>query len=258
MMPTLHAAAAHAGVRAAQQRAHRVGHLRHRLVGRKALKRGRHRVDRNERAAGIREEADEERDALGRLRRAREDPDRRRKPRQPDHVHQEDGQRREPAGGVAVRPEPDRKRDHEHDRGGNQVPEHAGDHMAVDQRHAADIHRAQAVDHASGEIPRHGHGRGSGTESDADEQHAGNDVVDVAGRSVDRASEEVDEHQHQQDGQRERRDQGVGVPQRESQGADDQRPGFDRQPAAARRREQDGGGVRRGRARFRVRAVAVR
>ena len=43
-----------------------------------------------------------------------------------------------------------------------------------------------------------------GAEPDAHEQHAGNDVVDVPAAGVDRAPEQVDEHQHQQDRQRER------------------------------------------------------
>ncbi len=134
-----------------------------------------------------------------------------------------------------MRAEADRERDREHQRRGQHVAGNAGEHVAVDQRLAADVHRAEAVDDPAREIVGDADGRRRGAEADAHEQHARHDVVDVVGAGVDRAAEQVHEHQHQQDRQRERGDQRVDVAHRQSQRAHDHRQRF----GEGRRRGRD-------------------
>ena len=88
---------------------------------------------------------------------------------------------------------------------------------------AAHVQRAEAVDDPAGQVGGHADRGGAGAEADAHQQHAGDDVVDVAPADVDGAPEEVDEHDHQHHRQRQRGDQAVDVAQRQSQRADDHR-----------------------------------
>ena len=136
--------------------------------------------------------------------------------------------------------------------------------MPGEERGAADVHGAEPVDDAAGEVLGDRDGRRRRAERRAQQQDAGDHVVDVMAGGVERAAEEVDEQQHQQNRQRQRHEQRVRRPDRDADGAAHEHarvregPGCDpgrgevrheRAPGRRRGRRFDRGRSRRGRRR---------
>ena len=94
--------------------------------------------------------------------------------------------------------------------------------MAGQHGGGRDRQRAEAVDHARGHVQRDGDGGARRTEARAQDDDPGDDVVDVASVDLDRAAEDVDEHQHDRDRQQDRGQQRVDAADAVAQAAPDE------------------------------------
>jgi len=69
-----------------------------------------------------------------------------------------------------------------------------------EHRRAADVHRPQAIDDAAGHVLTDGHRGQPGVVGRAQHQDAGHHVGDIAPTGLDRAAEQLHEHEHEQQG----------------------------------------------------------
>ena len=122
----------------------------------------------------------------------------------------------EPLDRTRRRAEPDKDRDPDHERRGDEVPDQARSDVPSQEGPGHDRHRAQPIDHAVLEVRTHAHRRRRGTERRREQDDRRQDVVDIGRPGVDRPAEQEDEHEHEQHRQRQARDQPVDVSEREA------------------------------------------
>ena len=126
------------------------------------------------------------------------------------------------SSGPGLGAEAGEQRDADHEQGRDDVARDAGGDVAGQHRGGGDRQRAEAVDHAGGHVERDGDRGARRAEARAQDDDPGDDVVDVAAAGVDRAAEDVDEHQQDRDGQHDRGQQRVDAADAVAQAAADE------------------------------------